>query len=125
MHFEVGYGSSTHYRLGCGTDRNTFKLLGIPGVIIVGIDASEKMIEIAHSRCGEYLFILPDNSNAASLGLMVYDPLEHSELFIVAKKRGRYYQHACHRAHTIERLLSNLQQHRQNGRAALDQQPAS
>lgn len=64
----------------CGTGRNTVKPLGIPGANIVGLDASEKMIERAQLRFGKFLSNLPENSKAASLDLMVYDPLEHLEL---------------------------------------------
>jgi len=36
--------------LGCGTGRNTARLLEVPGATIVGLDASPKMLEIAASK---------------------------------------------------------------------------
>lgn len=39
--------------LGCGTGRNTLKLLGVPGATVVGLDASYGMRSIAHTRCLE------------------------------------------------------------------------
>lgn len=36
--------------LGCGTGRNTIQLLDLPGSLVVGLDVSPKMLEIAKSR---------------------------------------------------------------------------
>ena len=40
--------------LGCGTGRNMTRLLDVPGSMLVGLDASPKMLEIARRRIDEH-----------------------------------------------------------------------
>ena len=57
---------------GCGTGRNTFKLLHITNATIVGLDALPKMLEIAESR----YHALQRRGMGAKLVLEVHDALE-------------------------------------------------
>lgn len=41
--------------LGCGTGRNTIRLLDLPNFTVIGLDASPKMLEIAKSRIDEHM----------------------------------------------------------------------
>ena len=41
--------------LGCGTGRNLTRLLDVPGSMVVGLDASPKMLKIARSRIDEHM----------------------------------------------------------------------
>ena len=50
--------------LGCGTGRNTTRLLDLPNFIVIGLDASPKMLEIAKSRIGEYMAHASNASDA-------------------------------------------------------------
>ncbi|MCJ1371212.1 hypothetical protein MMC20_002427 [Loxospora ochrophaea] len=61
--------------LGSGTGRNTIKLLHIPNAKIVGLDASEKMLEIARTRCDNHLRLLSADSRAESVVLETFDML--------------------------------------------------
>lgn len=65
--------------LGCGTGRNTLKLLAIPDAEIAGLDASEKMLEKARSRCRICLDSLPSGTKAKSIFLEQFDMLSHDE----------------------------------------------
>ena len=60
--------------LGCGTGRNTTRLLDLPNFSVIGLDASPKMLEIAKSRIGEYM-ANASNASAAPQGvqLEIYD----------------------------------------------------
>jgi SAM-dependent methyltransferase len=62
--------------LGCGTGRNTLKLLGIPGAEILGLDLSPKMLEIAKERCTSAWNMLPAQKRAASLDFYKHDVLD-------------------------------------------------
>ena len=61
--------------LGCGTGRNTFKLLSTPKARIVGLDASPKMLEIARTRCEEGISLIPNDKRAVNLQFDVFDML--------------------------------------------------
>ena len=60
---------------GCGTGRNTVKLLHLPGSQIVGLDASENMLDVARSRCRTSFESLPPSARAQSLVLERFDSL--------------------------------------------------
>jgi SAM-dependent methyltransferase len=62
--------------LGCGTGRNTLKLLGIPGAEIYGLDLSPKMLNIAKDRCTSAWDALPAAQRAASLHFHTHDVLD-------------------------------------------------
>lgn len=63
--------------LGCGTGRNTVKILSAPGVRqVVGLDASEKMLAIAKVRCEERLGGLGSDGRAIELMFGSYDMLD-------------------------------------------------
>ena len=51
--------------LGCGTGRNLTRLLDIPGSMVVGLDASPKMLKIARSRVDEHMAQISRASEAA------------------------------------------------------------
>lgn len=59
--------------LGCGTGRNTSALLSIPGVMILGLDNSSEMLNIARDRCHQKRESLPKNNRAATLSFEVWD----------------------------------------------------
>lgn len=62
--------------LGCGTGRNTLKLLGIPGAEVFGLDLSPKMLEIAKERCTSAWNMLPTEKRAAALNFNAHDVLD-------------------------------------------------
>lgn len=63
--------------LGCGTGRNTVKLLSTPGVQrVVGLDASVKMLAIARKRCEECVGTLGADYRSVDLVLEVYNMLD-------------------------------------------------
>ena len=66
--------------LGCGTGRNTLKLLSLTGTRIVGLDASPKMLEIARKRCMERLDALPESAQVERMDFEVFDMLEGTAL---------------------------------------------
>lgn len=62
--------------LGCGTGRNTTRLLDIPGCTVVGLDASPKMLKIARSRIDEHMAQINRASESAQgARLELYDML--------------------------------------------------
>ncbi|KAJ4135321.1 hypothetical protein NW768_004947 [Fusarium equiseti] len=62
---------------GCGTGRNTLKLIAMhPGVEIVGLDATPALLEIAERRCKEVCSTLPESQRPKSLSFHTYNPLE-------------------------------------------------
>ena len=65
--------------LGCGTGRNTLKLMSIPNVEIAGLDASEKMLDIARSRCRLCHDSLPSDARARNVVLEQFDMLSQNE----------------------------------------------
>ncbi|KAI9759782.1 MAG: hypothetical protein M4579_002081 [Chaenotheca gracillima] len=62
--------------LGCGTGRNTIKLIGA-GRTIVGLDASPKMLDIARGRCESQQAGMAD---APDVCFEVYDALTTTEI---------------------------------------------
>ncbi|MCJ1259253.1 hypothetical protein MMC24_007089 [Lignoscripta atroalba] len=66
--------------LGCGTGRNIVKLLHVPGARVVGLDASDKMLGVARSRCLDYLRSQPVETRAQEPLLEVFDMLDFAEL---------------------------------------------
>jgi ubiquinone/menaquinone biosynthesis C-methylase UbiE len=62
--------------LGCGTGRNTLKLLNIPGAEIYGLDLSPKMLEIAKERCTSAWEMLPAEKRASSVKFGTHDVLD-------------------------------------------------
>ena len=71
--------------LGCGTGRNTLKLLGIPGAEIYGLDLSPKMLNVAKDRCTSAWNALPSENRAASLHFGTYDVLDPASLSLQVK----------------------------------------
>jgi 2-polyprenyl-3-methyl-5-hydroxy-6-metoxy-1,4-benzoquinol methylase len=61
--------------LGCGTGRNTLKLLSIAGADIHGADLSPKMLDLAKQRCTQTWDSLPKDQRASSLTFHVHDVL--------------------------------------------------
>ena len=51
--------------LGCGTARNTTRLLDIPAATVVGLDASPRMLEIARLRIDKHIAKISRESKAA------------------------------------------------------------
>ncbi|MCJ1474646.1 hypothetical protein MMC13_003306 [Lambiella insularis] len=63
---------------GCGTGRNTRKLLAVPGAVVIGLDASRKMLDVASKLCRKHYESLPAESRASQLVLEEYDPLRQT-----------------------------------------------
>ena len=61
--------------LGCGTARNTLKLLSVPQSQIIGLDASANMLRIARTRCAEHRASLPAAQRAQSADFELFDML--------------------------------------------------
>ncbi|MCJ1421745.1 hypothetical protein MMC32_008111 [Xylographa parallela] len=61
--------------LGCGTGRNTLKLLSLPSVYVVGLDASPKMLEIARQRCTSRLDSVSEGNHAENIDFEIFDML--------------------------------------------------
>ena len=62
--------------LGCGTGRNTTRLLNIPASTVIGLDASSNMLEIARSRIDEHMAQISKGSEATRAArLKQYDLL--------------------------------------------------
>jgi SAM-dependent methyltransferase len=61
--------------LGCGTGRNTLKLLSLDGAQIVGLDASPKMLEVARLRCRDRMSSLVADRKAEDVQLKLFDML--------------------------------------------------
>ena len=66
--------------LGCGTGRNTLKLLPLRQARIVGLDASTKMLDIARARCNERMEAIPKDIRAASIDFERFDMLDANAL---------------------------------------------
>jgi SAM-dependent methyltransferase len=60
---------------GCGTGRNTLKLLDIPNATIIGLDATQRLLEVAARRCQERLATLMPASRAREFHCEVWNPL--------------------------------------------------
>ena len=67
--------------VGCGTGRNTLKLLSIPNSQITGLDASEKMLDIARGRCQASLELLPLGARVQSLVFERFNILDDETTF--------------------------------------------
>ena len=61
--------------LGCGTGRNTMKLLSTPGADIVGLDLSAQMLSIARTRCQQVFESLIVEERCSSLKFENFDIL--------------------------------------------------
>ena len=61
--------------LGCGTGRNTLKLLSVPQSKIIGLDASANMLRIARTRCAEHHSTLPEAHRAENADFELFDML--------------------------------------------------
>lgn len=64
--------------LGCGTGRNSVRLLSIDGAEVMGLDLSPKMLEIAHGRCSQALSTLaasPGTPKASAVDFALFDIL--------------------------------------------------
>ncbi|MCJ1437580.1 hypothetical protein MMC27_006967 [Xylographa pallens] len=66
--------------LGCGTGRNTLKLLSLPSVHVVGLDASPKMLDIARQRCTSRLDSLSAGDHAGKIEFEIFDMLATTTL---------------------------------------------
>ena len=58
--------------LGCGTGRNTTRLLDLPSTMVIGLDASPKMLEVARSKIDTHTAQIsraPDAAQGAQLVL--------------------------------------------------------
>ncbi|MCJ1382010.1 hypothetical protein MMC17_005122 [Xylographa soralifera] len=66
--------------LGCGTGRNTLKLLSRPNTHVVGLDASPKMLDIARQRCTSRLDQLVAGDRADKVDFEVFDILATTAL---------------------------------------------
>ncbi|MCJ1392997.1 hypothetical protein MMC18_005869 [Xylographa bjoerkii] len=66
--------------LGCGTGRNTLKLLSLPSTHVVGLDASLKMLEIALQRCTLRLDSLSVGHRAEKVNFEVFDMMATAAL---------------------------------------------
>lgn len=60
---------------GCGTGRNTLKLLTIPNATIIALDATQRLLEVAARRCQERLATLAPESQAKEFHCEVWNPL--------------------------------------------------
>ncbi|MCJ1316011.1 hypothetical protein MMC15_001331 [Xylographa vitiligo] len=61
--------------LGCGTGRNTLKLLPVPNIHVVGLDASPKMLDIARQCCTLRLDSLDAGDRAEKIDFELFDML--------------------------------------------------
>ena len=66
--------------LGCGTGRNTLKLLHLPGSIVTGLDASSKMLAIAKGRVEMEMKGLSLEQKVKHVEFRVYDILRDNEI---------------------------------------------
>ena len=68
------YSSRKIVDLGCGTGRNTTRLLDLPNFTVIGLDASPKMLDMAKSRIDEYMAHASTASDAPQgVRLELYD----------------------------------------------------
>ncbi|MCJ1285458.1 hypothetical protein MMC26_004798 [Xylographa opegraphella] len=61
--------------LGCGTGRNTLKLLSLPNTHITGLDASPNMLNIARQRCISRLDSLAGGNRVEKVDFEIFDML--------------------------------------------------
>jgi cyclopropane fatty-acyl-phospholipid synthase-like methyltransferase len=61
--------------MGCGTGRNTLKLLSLPGSTLVGLDASQKMLDVAKDRIEAQIKAQKPDQRVKQVELGVYNLL--------------------------------------------------
>lgn len=66
--------------LGCGTARTTVFLLTNPGAMVVGLDASPAMLDIARQRCEECFRALPATQRADRCDVGLWDLLTEDDV---------------------------------------------
>ena len=66
--------------MGCGTGRNTLKLLPLPGSTVIGLDASPKMLEIARGRIESEMNAHPPDHKVQHVEFEVYDLIRDSRM---------------------------------------------
>lgn len=78
---QAAHASGPDFKLidfGCGTGRNTLKLLAVPSATVIGLDATPRLLDIARQRCRQRLASLPEHARAADVQCHVYNPLVHA-----------------------------------------------
>jgi ubiquinone/menaquinone biosynthesis C-methylase UbiE len=66
--------------MGCGTGRNTLKLLPLPGSTVIGLDASPKMLEIAKGRAESEMHAHQQDHRAKQVEFEIYDLLRDNSM---------------------------------------------
>jgi cyclopropane fatty-acyl-phospholipid synthase-like methyltransferase len=66
--------------MGCGTGRNTLKLLHLPGSTVLGLDASPKMLDIAKSRVDAEVKVQKLDQRVKQVEFGIYDLLCDKEV---------------------------------------------
>lgn len=66
--------------MGCGTGRNTLKLLQLPGSTVIGLDASPKMLDVAKSRVEAEMKVQRPEQRVEWVEFGVYDLLRDKEM---------------------------------------------
>jgi 2-polyprenyl-3-methyl-5-hydroxy-6-metoxy-1,4-benzoquinol methylase len=66
--------------LGCGTGRNTLKLLHLRGSTVIGLDASSKMLDIAKSRVDAEMKAQKPDQRVKQVEFGIYDLLHDTEV---------------------------------------------
>src|SRR5580704_4802912 len=66
--------------MGCGTGRNTLKLLHLPGSTVLGLDASPKMLDIAKSRVDAEVKVQKLDQRVKQVEFGIYDLLCDTEV---------------------------------------------
>lgn len=65
--------------LGCGTGRNTLSLLRIPDAIVIGLELSPKMLDVARSRINNELGQMEKAKRAQTVALEVFDMIKQPQ----------------------------------------------
>jgi 2-polyprenyl-3-methyl-5-hydroxy-6-metoxy-1,4-benzoquinol methylase len=66
--------------MGCGTGRNTLKLLDLPGSTVIGLDASPKMLDVAKSRVDAEIKVQKPDQRVRQVEFGIYDLLQDNEV---------------------------------------------
>jgi 2-polyprenyl-3-methyl-5-hydroxy-6-metoxy-1,4-benzoquinol methylase len=66
--------------MGCGTGRNTLKLLHLRGSTVIGLDASPKMLDIAKSRVDAEMKVQNPDQRVKQVEFGIYDLLQDNEV---------------------------------------------
>ncbi|MCJ1247649.1 hypothetical protein MMC30_004864 [Trapelia coarctata] len=82
---EADHGQVRIVDLGCGTGRNTVKLLAALKAWIIGLDASTKMLDVARLRCKDRMSSLDPEHRADGVELELFDLLGSDDLPIYAE----------------------------------------